>query len=109
MIKKKKQTPRPEFESELYRLIERRLSSKLVPTFADRGRHVVSVTDPLGRILGFLDRSVDDRIINIHGSICGVKNDRVNGSTQRKSGRVPFYPQFYCHYHKNTVRVISFM
>jgi hypothetical protein len=28
-----------------------------VPTFADRGCHVVSVTDPYGRILGFLDRS----------------------------------------------------
>jgi hypothetical protein len=26
-------------------------------TFADRGLHVVSVTDPYGRILGFLDRS----------------------------------------------------
>jgi hypothetical protein len=26
-------------------------------TFADRGCHVVSVTDPSGRILGFLDRS----------------------------------------------------
>jgi hypothetical protein len=30
--------------------------SKLVPTFADRGCHVVSVTDPYGRILGFIDR-----------------------------------------------------
>jgi hypothetical protein len=28
-----------------------------VPTSADRGRHVVSVTDPYGRLLGFLDRS----------------------------------------------------
>jgi hypothetical protein len=28
-----------------------------MPTFADRGCHVVSVTDPYGRILGFLDRS----------------------------------------------------
>jgi hypothetical protein len=28
-----------------------------VPNSADRGRHVVSVTDPYGRILGFLDRS----------------------------------------------------
>jgi hypothetical protein len=27
-----------------------------VPTFADRVCHVVSVTDPYGRILGFLDR-----------------------------------------------------
>jgi hypothetical protein len=25
--------------------------------FADKGRHVVSVLDPYGRILGFLDRS----------------------------------------------------
>jgi hypothetical protein len=33
------------------------LSVKLVPTFADRGCHVVSVTYPYGRILGFLDRS----------------------------------------------------
>jgi hypothetical protein len=35
----------------------RRLLTKLVPTFAIRGCHVVSVTDPYGRILGFLDRS----------------------------------------------------
>jgi hypothetical protein len=33
------------------------LSAKWLPTFADRGCHVVSVTDPYGRILGFLDRS----------------------------------------------------
>jgi hypothetical protein len=31
--------------------------SKLVPTFADRGCHMVSVTDPYGSILGFLGRS----------------------------------------------------
>jgi hypothetical protein len=30
--------------------------AKLAPTFADRGCHVVSVTDPYGRILGFLER-----------------------------------------------------
>jgi hypothetical protein len=36
---------------------DRRLSAKLVPTFADRGCSVVSVTDTYGRILGFLDRS----------------------------------------------------
>jgi hypothetical protein len=28
-----------------------------VPTFADSGCHVVSMTDPYGRILGFLDRT----------------------------------------------------
>jgi hypothetical protein len=33
---------------------DRRLSAKLVPTFADRGCHVVSVADPYARILGFL-------------------------------------------------------
>jgi hypothetical protein len=37
--------------------IDRRLSAKLVPTFGDWGVPVVSVTDPYGRILGFLDRS----------------------------------------------------
>jgi CBS-domain-containing membrane protein len=36
---------------------DRRLSAKWLPTFADRGCHVVSVTDPNGRILGFLGRS----------------------------------------------------
>jgi hypothetical protein len=36
---------------------DRRLSDKLVPTFADRRCRVVSATDPDGRILGFLDRS----------------------------------------------------
>jgi hypothetical protein len=39
-------TPWPEFTSELYRPSDRRLLAKLVPTFADRGCHVVSVTDP---------------------------------------------------------------
>jgi CBS-domain-containing membrane protein len=50
-------TRRTESASELYRPSDRRLSAKLVPTFADRGCHLVSVTDPYGRILGFLDRS----------------------------------------------------
>jgi CBS-domain-containing membrane protein len=35
-----------------------RLSAKLVPTFANRGCHVVSVMDPYGHIFGFLDRYV---------------------------------------------------
>jgi hypothetical protein len=46
-----------ESASELYRPSDRRLSAKLVPTFAGRGWHLVRVTDPYGRILGFLDRS----------------------------------------------------
>jgi hypothetical protein len=41
----------------LYRPNDRRLSAKLVPTFADRSCNVVSVKDSHGRILGFLDRS----------------------------------------------------
>jgi CBS-domain-containing membrane protein len=52
-----KQTPWSKSASELYRPSDRRLSAKLVPTFADRGCHVVSVTDSYGHILGFLDRS----------------------------------------------------
>jgi hypothetical protein len=50
-------TPWPESVSELYRPSDRHLLVKLVPTFSDRGCHVVSVTDPYGRILGFLVRS----------------------------------------------------
>jgi hypothetical protein len=50
-------TPWPESASELYRPSYPRLSAKLVTTFVDRGCHVISVTDPYGRILGILDRS----------------------------------------------------
>jgi hypothetical protein len=46
-----------ESASELYRLSDRHFSAKWLPTFADKGCHVVTVTDPYGRILGFLDRS----------------------------------------------------
>jgi hypothetical protein len=55
--KLKLKSPWPESASELYRLSDRRLSAKLVPTFADIGCHVASVTDPCGRNLGFLNRS----------------------------------------------------
>jgi hypothetical protein len=34
-----------------------RLSAKLVPNFVDRECHMVSATEPYGRILDFLDRS----------------------------------------------------
>jgi hypothetical protein len=54
---KNKQTPWSESASELYRPSDRRLSAKWLPTFADKGCHVVGVTDPYSRILGFLDRS----------------------------------------------------
>jgi CBS-domain-containing membrane protein len=57
MAAENKQTSRPESASELYRPSDRRSSAKLVPTFADIGCHVLSVTDPYRRILGFLDRS----------------------------------------------------
>jgi hypothetical protein len=52
-----KKTQWPESACELYRPGESRLSAKLVSTFADRGCHVVSVTNPYGRILGFIDWS----------------------------------------------------
>jgi hypothetical protein len=52
-----KKTPWSEPASELYRPSDRRLSAKRLPTFVDKGCHVVSVTDLYGRILGFLDRS----------------------------------------------------
>jgi hypothetical protein len=52
-----KQNPWSESASELYRPSDRRLSAKWLPTFAEKECQVVSVTDPYGRILGFLDRS----------------------------------------------------
>jgi CBS-domain-containing membrane protein len=55
--KQTKQTPWSESASVLYRPSDRRLSVKLVSTFADRGCHVISVTDSYSRILGFLGRS----------------------------------------------------
>jgi hypothetical protein len=48
-----KQTPWSESVSELCRPSDRRLSAKWLPTFADRGCHVVSVTDPYGHIFRF--------------------------------------------------------
>jgi hypothetical protein len=48
-----KKTLWPESASELYRPSDRRLSAKLVPTFA---YIMVSVTDPYDRILGFLEQ-----------------------------------------------------
>jgi hypothetical protein len=52
-----KQIPWSESASELYRPSGHRLCSKLEPNFADRGCYVVSVMDPYGCILCFLDRS----------------------------------------------------
>jgi hypothetical protein len=48
-----KQTPWSESASKLYRPSDRRLLAKWLPTCADRRCHMVSVTDPTGRILGF--------------------------------------------------------
>jgi CBS-domain-containing membrane protein len=52
-----KQTPWSESTSELYRPSDRCLSVKLVPTFTDRGCHVVCVMNPYSHILGILDQS----------------------------------------------------
>jgi hypothetical protein len=43
------------------------LSAKLVPTFADKRYYVVSVADPYGCILGFLDRTP---LITLYKIIC---------------------------------------
>jgi hypothetical protein len=49
-------SPWPESASELYQPSDRHLSAKLVSASADRGCHVVSVTDPCGCTLGFLNQ-----------------------------------------------------
>jgi hypothetical protein len=59
---------------------------KLVPTFADRGCHMVSVTNPCGRNLGFLDQIVcNNRPITTLSNIkfLGIYiNDSMNWSRQ---------------------------
>jgi hypothetical protein len=47
----------PEPASKLYWPSDRRLSAMLMPTFENRGCHMVSITDLYGHILGFLDQS----------------------------------------------------
>jgi hypothetical protein len=48
---KRDKTPWPESASEMYQPSDCHLSAKLLPTFADRGCHMVSVMDPYGLIL----------------------------------------------------------
>jgi hypothetical protein len=45
-IYKQTKNPWPEYASEIYRPSDRRLSAKLVQTFADRECHVVTPADP---------------------------------------------------------------
>jgi hypothetical protein len=71
MIIKNKNLHGLEPASELYRPSDRRLSAKLVPTFADRGCHMVRLANPYGRILGFLDRDDDENInSNYNNNFC---------------------------------------
>jgi hypothetical protein len=55
ILKKKKKKKKTELRSLNPRAS--RLLAKLVPTLADKGCHMVSVTDPYGRILVFLSLS----------------------------------------------------
>jgi hypothetical protein len=56
-FKTNKKSPWPDFASKLFRPTDRRLSAKLVPTFANSWCHIVSVTHPYNSILGFIGRS----------------------------------------------------
>jgi hypothetical protein len=61
-IQTKIRTPWNESASELCRPSDHRLSAKSVPTFVDRGCHVVRVMDPYGRNLSFLDRKLQNSV-----------------------------------------------
>jgi hypothetical protein len=64
----------------LYQPSDCRLSAKLVPTFADRRCHVVSVTDPCGCILSFIDRRIHIEVSEI-SLLAGVhcpRNQRIS-------------------------------
>jgi hypothetical protein len=75
----------------MYRPSNRRLLAKLVPTFLVRGCHVVSVTDPYGRIFGFLEFNFGSCLPSINTAlletqikfyrlICGLFNNSVSNS-----------------------------
>jgi hypothetical protein len=90
---KKPKTPWPESASKLYRPSDRPLSVKLVPTFADRGCHVVSTADPYGRIPGFLDRYrgniwfKEDRLCCLVVRVLGYRSGgpgSISGTTKKK-------------------------
>jgi hypothetical protein len=91
---KTKQTPWPLSASELYRPSDRRLSTKLVPTFADRGCRVVSATDPYGRILGFLNRcryfffQVAPQLYSRGWAVLVLRKSGSSGNRTRTSGSV---------------------
>jgi hypothetical protein len=70
----KKQAPWPESASEPYRTSDR-ACRKVSANFADRGSPAVSATDPHGRILGFLDRSVFRNVAFNIASLCPAAFD----------------------------------
>jgi hypothetical protein len=76
-------TPWPEFASELYRPSDRRLSAKLVPTYVDRGCHVVSVTDPYGYIIGSLITAAEDGLRNVGTFLTHCKPSRIGNKQLR--------------------------
>jgi hypothetical protein len=53
---------------------DRILSAKLVPTLADSGCHVVSVTDIYGHIFDFLDCSRVGNQTQTSGSVAGISD-----------------------------------
>jgi hypothetical protein len=73
-----KKTPWSESASELYRPSDRRLSAKRLPTCADRGCHVISVTDPSGRILS-------DSKLNFAAACCVSVQDLVSSACDLKA------------------------
>jgi hypothetical protein len=87
-IRLENSSPWPQSVRELYRPSDHSLSAKLVPTFADRGCHVVSVTDPYGRTIDVLDRS---RYFFFHAALQLYSRGRVDPVQDllllRKSGR----------------------
>jgi hypothetical protein len=96
-------------------LSDRRLSVKLVPTFADRECHMVSITDSYGRILGFLGRShyfffqVDPQLYS-KGRVPDplLRKSGSTGNRIRTSGSVARNSDHYGYlYYKNTSLGVS--
>jgi hypothetical protein len=66
-------------QAHLYQSSDRRLSAKLVLTFAARGCHVVSVTDPYAIILGYPSIFGKNSKFEKEGNVSNNNTNNLNG------------------------------
>jgi hypothetical protein len=103
----KQKTPWPHSASELYWPSDRHLSTKLVPTFANRGCHVVSVMHPYGSIPRFLDRIVLNKLLQNKRGMCSIHAWGVMLQARRLRVQVPIRSLNFLNVHNPSSRTMG--